>query len=222
MRFTKTWPLTKTQIGSLALAAIMVATLQACGAQTSQADTGVTQSVDVDTGELEGLMEQVIVDMDEYELDDAMIAYTQAVSKYSHLINDDTATQEDIDSAVDEIIRLRNEVINEDTIQYVPEEVMALPSYHEFLATIDGRIGQIYKVAGLVTTVNGGFRGADYMVYVYWDESETYGEVAAIRIPNDSYTESVHRYFEGDCMLESLDDNGHPQFVCTSYIAERS
>lgn len=100
-------------------------------------------------------------------------------------------------------------------------EALPLPSYQDFLGTIDKRNGQVYEIQGRVTNVSGGFRGADYMVYVFWDESETNGEVAAVRIPYESYTKSVNRYFEGNCKLEGLDDRGRPQFVCDSYIAER-
>lgn len=100
------------------------------------------------------------------------------------------------------------------------EEAQPLPPYQDMISAIDGSIGTEYTIAGRVTDVSGGFRGDDYMVYVYWDESETYGEIAAVRIPYKRYTESVNRYFEGNCTLEGTDDNGHPQFVCYYYKAE--
>lgn len=100
-------------------------------------------------------------------------------------------------------------------------EAQPLPSYQEFASTLDESIGAKYHIAGTVTHVSGGFRGDDYMVYVYWDESETNGEVAAVRIPYKRYTSSVNRYFEGDCTLEGTDERGNPQFVCMSYSTER-
>lgn len=102
----------------------------------------------------------------------------------------------------------------------VVEEATQLPSYQEMTESVDSLIGTKYAVSGRVTNVSGGFRGDDYMVYVYWDELETFGEVAAVRIPYKSYTQSVNKHFEGDCRLEGLDEDGHPQFVCQSYSAE--
>lgn len=108
-----------------------------------------------------------------------------------------------------------------EVVQEPVEEKQAepLPSYGDMLANVDSLLGTKYHIAGRVTHVGGGFRGDDYEVYVYWDDSQTQGEVAAIVIPYKSYTESVNRYFEGDCTLQGLDDSGHPQFVCYEYIA---
>lgn len=175
-----------------------------------------TQSVD--TSELRALMEQSTIDIDEYELSGDMLAYTQAVRTYSSLIYDKSATQEDIDNAVAEIKSLREKAIPQES--YVEAEpALPLPVYQEMVESIDANLGNKYHIAGRVTHVGGGFRGDDYEVYVYWDDSQTQGEVAAIVIPYKSYTESVNRYFEGDCTLQGLDDSGHPQFVCYEYIA---
>lgn len=106
-------------------------------------------------------------------------------------------------------------------VQQEPQPVEELPSYQEMVEGVDGFVGNKYKVAGRVTHVGGGFRGDDYMVYVYWDDSETYGEVATVRIKYDNYTKSVSKYFEGTCTLEGLDDDGHPQFVCNAYFVEQ-
>lgn len=94
-----------------------------------------------------------------------------------------------------------------------------LPSYQDMVAEIESSIGIKYSISGRVTQVSGGIRGSDYYVYVYWDNSETQGEVASVRIPYKSYSESVNKRFSGVCTLEGLDERGHPQFVCTSYSA---
>lgn len=96
----------------------------------------------------------------------------------------------------------------------------SLPTYQDMVTEIESCIGSKYSISGRVTNVSGGFRGSDYYVYVYWNDSETYGEVASVRIPYKSYSKSVNRYFDGTCTLEGLDDKGHPQFVCTSYSAK--
>lgn len=96
------------------------------------------------------------------------------------------------------------------------KNVQQLPSYSKMKSTIDSNIGSYYDISGRVHRVNGGFRGSDYMAYVYYDESETHGEFAVVRIPYKNYKESINSYFSGTCKLEGQDEQGNPLFVCTS------
>ena len=107
---------------------------------------------------------------------------------------------------------------SQETIIEKPAE--PLPSYQFMLDNIDSLVGTEYAISGRVTGVSGWLRSENYFVRLYWDESETRGEIASVRIPNENYNESVCRYFKGNCTLEGLDDNGWPQFVCYSYTTE--
>lgn len=108
----------------------------------------------------------------------------------------------------------------ENEVKIETSKTEPLPSYQDMVAEIESSIGIKYSISGRVTQVSGGSRGSDYYVYVYWDNSETQGEVASVRIPYKSYSKSVNKRFSGVCTLEGLDERGHPQFVCTSYSAK--
>lgn len=100
-------------------------------------------------------------------------------------------------------------------------DVNKLPPYAEMKSSINKNIGKYYEISGRIHRVNGGFRGSDYTVYVYYDGSEKHGEFAVVRIPYNNYTESVNRFFSGTCKLEGKDDQGNPLFICsTKYSAE--
>lgn len=187
--------------------------------ETAESEPAVVQSSNtsaLNTAELESLIRQSQLDIDDYEMDSAMIAYTRAVSKHTHLLHDAT-TQEEIDAAVREISELREAVVDPMPDSANPEQ---LPSYQDMVESIDEHIGTSYLIDGRVTNVSGGFRGADWFVYVYWDDSETHGEVAAVRIPYKSYKDSVRHHFKAVCILEGMSDNDLPQFVCYEYEAE--
>lgn len=180
--------------------------LAACGQSEK-----VTQPK-LDTSELDKAIAQMVEDIDEYEMNEDMKAYTDYVSSVMSLSTDSGVTQEEIDASVAEIKRLRDIV----TKQYELPEALTLNGveYATFVSEIPENIGNAYHVRGNVTTTNHGLRGADYYAYVWWDESHTKNEVSCIRIPYDDYHESVIKYFEGDCELEGTDDAGHPQFLC--------
>ena len=132
-----------------------------------------------------------------------------------------TEVQQDTEQAEPEVVQEEQEQPVERQEPIAVKQVEPLPSYNEMVANADSLVGNKYHIAGRVTHVGGGFRGDDYEVSVYWDESCTQGEIAYIRIPYKSYGDSVNRYFEGDCTFEGLNDNGHPQFVCYTYRTEQ-
>lgn len=104
----------------MTMAGLLAFSIAGCGgtAQNVQEPTDNEQAAEanqkVDTSKLEELMAQSAIDIDVYELDANMLAYTNAVSKYGKLLSDTTATQADIDAAVAEITDLRNKVIQAD------------------------------------------------------------------------------------------------------------
>lgn len=98
-------------------------------------------------------------------------------------------------------------------------ETLEMPTYSQLVSSIDEYMGKPFFFSERVTQVSGAIRSENYMVYAYYDDSETYGEVVAIRIPRKEYTESVNRHIDAHCRLEGLDDNGHPQFLIESYTA---
>ena len=172
------------------------------------------------TDELLNLIDESTTIVDRYDFDDAMLEYTKAIQKSGDLLTSNDTTQKDINEAVKEITRLRDVVTAEQRDVEFDENAKPLPAYQEMVDSIDAHIGQTFRVTGRVTHFSGGFRGTDYWVFVFWDESETNGEVAAIRIPYKSFHGIKHNKFDGVCTLEGLSDDGYPQFVCDTYMTD--
>ena len=110
----------KRKFASAAMAGLLAFSIAGCGSteQKAQEPSSTEQAAKiaekVDTSKLEELMAQSAIDIDVFELDANMLAYTSAVSKYGNLLSDTTATQADIDAAVAEITELRNKVVQAD------------------------------------------------------------------------------------------------------------
>ena len=92
-------------------------------------------------------------------------------------------------------------------------------SYPDFIANLNDYIGCTGTISGRITNVSGWARSENMHVAIFWNTEEKHGEVVIIRIPRDIYKKSLTkgRTFTGVCTLEGFDDNGHPQFVCSSY-----
>ncbi len=147
-------------------------------------------------------------------MDNDMVAYSTRVSKAMSLLTSTSATQHEVDEAVEEIEALRKIVID----KHDPSNATPLTGidYESFVNSVQDNIGNTYHVKGNVTHTSGGFRGADYQVYVWWDETMTVDQASCVYIPYDNYKESVNKYFSGACVLKGLDDSGHPLFMCDS------
>ena len=104
------------------------------------------------------------------------------------------------------------------------DEYEALPPYDEFAANIDQYVGRKFIVSGRITgketsilLEKGDKSDKNVWAYVYWDESQTHGQVAAIRIPYKRYNGLSGSWLKGKCVCEGTDDRGNPQFEAIEY-----
>lgn len=102
------------------------------------------------------------------------------------------------------------------------------PSYSEICSNPEPYMGEVFLISGRVTHVNDSIllmkkrrEDDNIFAYVFWDESNTIGEVAVVRIPYSSYDSSINRYFSGRCVFEGINEKGHPQFVGYDYVTKR-
>lgn len=183
-------------------------------------NTSSSAKKELDTSKLQSLIEQLETDLDVYEMDEDMRAYSSRVSKAMSLLTSGNATQDEIDKAVEEIEALRKVVVNKEK---PPEPTASFEGmdYESFVNSAQDNVGNIYHVEGYVTRTSGGFRGADYQTYVYWDETMTEGEVLYICIPYKAYKKDVNKYFSGNCVFQGIDEDGHPLFICDTEYESR-
>lgn len=151
-----------------------------------------------------------------------MREYYAIVSESVHLISDTTATQDDIDQAVDRITNARARALDGGA-DPSDDECEALPSYDEFVANVDQYVGRKFAISGHITgketsvLLEKDRAGKSIWAHVYWDESQTQGQVAAVRIPYERYSGISGTWLTGECVCEGLDDRGHPQFEAIEY-----
>ena len=82
----------------------------------------IVSKQDVDVDELVEVLELAVEDIEKYELTDEKLAYMKAVSNYTSLISSTTATQSDIDAAIEDLARLRSDMIaSQKTTQVVDD-----------------------------------------------------------------------------------------------------
>lgn len=99
------------------------------------------------------------------------------------------------------------------------EEVVTIPSYKEITSNPDKYLNKEFNLKGKVTRADGGYRGSDHKVHIFWDDSNTYGEVIEVVIPSSAFTKNVtpNYIFTANAKFIGFDDDGHPQFKTTSY-----
>ena len=213
--------LTRRELLSLTAAA----TLYGCSKSAQNEDHGTS----LETKELEDAYEQMNIDHERYPSDEYMSEYVEVTAKAMALAQEKSATQDDIDEAVKEIEACRAKVLDPTLGEpaYGMNEDLEYPSYEDVCNNYQEYIGSVFVITGRVTQFDGHVLLAKHdrsndnlFAYVYWDESETYGQVAAIRIPYIRYDESINRFFSGRCVLEGLDEDGHPQLVVYDYEAK--
>lgn len=205
----------------------MAFSLVSCGVPQTQVDTSVIadsedDNHDLDKSALYAAGDLLVEDLERYETSPDLVDYAQAFDDALDLASADGTTQEEIDAAVAEIAELRAVVVDP-TLKMECEE---LPPFDDMVAEPDKYVGRVFRVSGRVTTISGGGAGmkgeaaenADWFIHVFWDETETIGQVASVRVPHNRY-ESAHKHFDGRCIFEGIDDKGIPQFLTYSYEA---
>ena len=205
----------------------MTFSLASCGVPQTQVDASDIVSiyeddeVELDKNALQDAVNLLAEDQERYEPNSDMTAYIISVHNAVELSSKDGCTQEDLDAALEDVARLR-EIMVDPTLKMECEE---LPPFDDMVAEPDKYVGRVFRVSGRVTTISGGGTGykgekanADWFIYVFWDETETIGQVASVRVPHNRY-ESAHKHFDGRCIFEGIDDKGIPQFLTYSYEA---
>ena len=211
--------------GSVVMASLAVAlSLTSCGVQQTQVDTSIIQDTQdsLNMDELYAAGDQLVEDLKKYENSPEMVAYAQAVHDALDFSHEDGVTQSDIDAAGRTITSLRAVAID----PTLSSECEPLPSYDAMVADPDQYVGHVFQVSGNVTSVSndgvamkGEAAKADYFICVYWDESNTSGEVAYVRVSRNRY-ESTHAHFDGRCVFEGLNESGRPQFYTFAYESD--
>lgn len=167
----------------------------------------------VDTTALFDAMHQLVVDLDEYDLNDEMLDYSSAVNRYSNLCHDPNATQREVDEAVSDISRLRRIAI--DSFAPPPAESVAGVTYDEFVSMAPDSIGKRYMVEGSVTWVMGSFDADHWELTVRWNDSDAPHECVTVRVDHEHYRSDCRKYFVGNCIFFGFDERTSvPVFVC--------
>lgn len=97
-----------------------------------------------------------------------------------------------------------------------------LPSYAEITSNPDKYIGDRFVLSEKVTTTDGGYRGSDHKIYIFWDDSRTIGEVAEIVISSSAFTKNVtpNYIFTTTASFTGINDSNFPSFKTSTYSCE--
>lgn len=187
---------------------LIVGSMTSCGKSDN-----VPPKKKVDTTALFDAMHQLVVDLDEYDLNDEMLNYSSAVNRYSNLCHDPNATQREVDEAVNDISRLRKIAI--DSFAPPPAESVAGMSFDDFVSMAPDSIGKRYMVEGSIAHVMGSFNSDHWELTVRWNDSDSRGESVTVKVDHEHYRSDCRRYFIGNCVFIGFDERtSRPLFVC--------